>query len=126
MTACWQVLAWDQCPTTGAASLRWLFNAFLAWGFYILGRRVEQISATIGSVCVSVVANGAIGRHYWSTVAFSLNAATTILPADVVPVISLQEPCPVNLNIYPLTIDALINDEVAELLVISKNLPFVK
>ena len=61
-----------------------------------------------------------------STVAFSLNAATTMLPAEVVPVISLHEPCPVNLNIYPLTIAALILDAVAELLVISKNLPFVK
>ena len=61
-----------------------------------------------------------------STVAFSLNAATTILPAEVVPVISLQDPCPVNLNIYPFTIVALIFAAVAELLVISKNFPFVK
>ena len=61
-----------------------------------------------------------------STVAFSLNAATTILPAEVVPLISLHDPCPVNLNLYPLTIVALIFEAVAELLVISKNLPFVK
>ena len=61
-----------------------------------------------------------------STVAFSLNAATTMLPAEVVPVISLHDPCPVSLNIYPLTIDAVTNDPVAESFVISKNLPFVK
>ena len=34
-----------------------------------------------------------------STVAFSLNAATTMLPAEVVPVISLHDPCPVSLSI---------------------------
>ena len=47
----------------------------------------------------TVTADAVLPATLSSTVAFSLNAATTILPAEVVPVISLHDPWPVSLNI---------------------------